>query len=460
MKSTFLKYAVLAAAGLSSYGAHSQILPEPAVCCPGTNLITNGDFEGGNSGFTSAYTYQAGSAAGSVNSGEYGLLTSAEAQNVASIWSLNCPGWNKHLVVNATTETGGGNKLAWEQTIYFSRHNGGRFHFCGRFTAMRPCAFGPKSSVDITFGTTTSGGLLTFIPSTGGSVPVASGCNWTTFDQEFDLGSNVTSLTMRVFVDEGVGGDGNDIAMDNFSLVRLDSNTAASAIFNHSTSVPVNNTYNVTATAAGLPAQGCRRYWQVSEVLTTATPGVYTTVSGTTVTNPTAWQNLGTNTFVGYNGTGTLSGSAPGVFQVGKLYRVIYGPDCSCLIRRTSYQIVSVVQSMGRTMPVVVASGFVDDPAATTFGEARMNGLTGTDADVKVFPNPTDNDVTIQVPAREHETTLKVLNLTGQELQSIRVQPAQTLLNVSLKELPSGMYLLHMTDASGKQLVNHKVTKR
>ena len=51
--------------------------------------------------------------------------------------------------------------------------------------------------------------------------------------------------------------------------------------------------------------------------------------AGTTVTNPSQWWT-GVMNFSGYNGTGNLSGSSPGLFLLGHRYKIKYGIWCEC----------------------------------------------------------------------------------------------------------------------------------
>ncbi|WDE08493.1 PEP-CTERM sorting domain-containing protein [Thalassomonas viridans] len=75
-------------------------------------LITNGDFSAGNSGFTSSYTFLA---SGDITgAGEYTIVTDpSSAHPLASSYGDNTDGFGNMLMVNGATTT----ELVWAQTV-------------------------------------------------------------------------------------------------------------------------------------------------------------------------------------------------------------------------------------------------------------------------------------------------------------------------------------------------------
>src|ERR1700749_1397898 len=83
----------------------------PALAAP--NLITNGDFSAGNTGFTSGYTYVAPTANSMYPEGLYTIAS--DPYSVHNLW-VSIPGGNPQLIVNGATN--GSTTPVWgEQNI-------------------------------------------------------------------------------------------------------------------------------------------------------------------------------------------------------------------------------------------------------------------------------------------------------------------------------------------------------
>lgn len=83
------------------------------------NLITNGDFESGNTGFTSDYAYAPSTPQAGEPEGVY--LVDTNAANVHPSWfsfADHTSGRGNYLIENGATSTNdGASKVAWQQTI-------------------------------------------------------------------------------------------------------------------------------------------------------------------------------------------------------------------------------------------------------------------------------------------------------------------------------------------------------
>lgn len=76
------------------------------------NLIVNGDFEAGNTGFSSDYAYSPGNITGA---GVYDILTDpSPAHNLAASYGDHTSGAGKMMAVNGSTDAG---DLVWGQTV-------------------------------------------------------------------------------------------------------------------------------------------------------------------------------------------------------------------------------------------------------------------------------------------------------------------------------------------------------
>jgi hypothetical protein len=138
--------------------------------------------------------------------------------------------------------------------------------------------------------------------------------------------SSLNTLTINP-ENDNTANDGNTVSwgsIDNVCLMDLNvSCQAPNPDFTLTAVLAAGNTttYQLTATNAALPA-GAGFWWQVEEL----DPVTGSVLPNTTVTNPSAWwTNSVINVFAGYNGTGTLSGAAPGIFKQGHKYRISRG---------------------------------------------------------------------------------------------------------------------------------------
>lgn len=70
--------------------------------------------------------------------------------------------------------------------------------------------------------------------------------------------------------------------------------------------------------------------------------------------------------------------------------------------------------------------------------------------EVRMFPNPASNMITLEMPLEEAEVTLEVLSLTGQVMISRQVYPSGGVLreSIDVSDLSKGMYMLRVNGKS------------
>jgi hypothetical protein len=416
-------------------------------CCPGNNLITNPGFESGNTGFSSDYLYQGLISAGSIGVGYYGVVTDAQAAAVAGTWSPICPTTGRHLVVNGATGQSS-LKTVWKQTI--NVRAGLTYKFCFDVKKLPPCAFDGKTAIRV-IG---QSGSLNDI--SGHSISVTPGaCNWTRIEKTYTIPAGATTLTLAIQLDESVIGDGNDMAFDNFTLVTMQPVATSQLLFGMNPFNITGTTYNMSVNAVSPMAQGCKHFWQVEELDATYTP-----ILGTQVVNPAAWSSLASHNFPGYVGTSLLTGTANGVFQLSRTYRIIYGRSCTCETISKRYMIVGPMASKGQAgsnIPQILESGVYDETA--TVGRGAVSVKEAATNQVKVFPNPTKNTVNVQVAVAGDNYQLKVFNSFGQLVKTAEIKEGQSSTEVSLSELASGNYMLHVVSEKGAMIHTERITK-
>ena len=172
---------------------------------PGNNIITNGDFSGGNTGFTSQYNF----ANPNVTEGQY--FVGPNPQN-----------WNASLSACTDHTTGNGNMLlvngapvadvnVWTQTVPVSPNTN------YAFSTWVQALFTPNpAQLNFSINGGTLGNLIT------ASLPT---CTWTQFYTTWNSGNN-TSATISI-VNKNTFVQGNDFALDDISfspvLIKRDS---------------------------------------------------------------------------------------------------------------------------------------------------------------------------------------------------------------------------------------------
>ncbi len=166
---------------------------------PGTNVITNGNFNAGNTGFTSDYTF----AANNTTEGEYFVGSSPLAWNAAlSNCSDHTTGSGNMLLVNGSPVA---NVNVWRQTVAVTPNT--NYAFSSWIQALYP-----PNPAQLSFSINGSdiGTLIT------ASLPT---CTWSQFYTTWNSGSNTTA-TISI-VNKNTIVQGNDFALDDISFAPV-----------------------------------------------------------------------------------------------------------------------------------------------------------------------------------------------------------------------------------------------
>lgn len=166
-------------------------------CVVGNNVVSNGDFEAGNAGFMSDYTYNPGNL---VPEATYDVLTNPNDDHNAF---ANCgdytKGDGKMLVVNGSPQK---NENIWCQTVNVEQTTD--YNFSTFVTSVHPA-----SSAKLQFSINGDSIGDTF------EAP-ASICNWNQFCETWSSGMN-TSAEICI-VNKNTASNGNDFALDNIEM--------------------------------------------------------------------------------------------------------------------------------------------------------------------------------------------------------------------------------------------------
>ncbi|MBC8140604.1 MAG: PEP-CTERM sorting domain-containing protein [Armatimonadetes bacterium] len=200
MKSIFHSF-TLTACLLATVGAtaHAQ------------NLITNADFSGGNTGFTSDYEFVLTNIS-TTPTAEYGVVLLSNTWNINfPAFGDNTPGISNMLIANGSAVAG---QAFWSQTVAVTQNT--TYVFSGFATS----AFTQSAPVIEYFAGTTSLGIITPSTATPGTFEFFTG-TW-------NSGTN-TSVELRL-VDNNLAENGNDLAVDDLSFVAVPEGSTAALL--------------------------------------------------------------------------------------------------------------------------------------------------------------------------------------------------------------------------------------
>lgn len=177
----------------------------------GTNLVVNGDFENGATGFTSDYISGTG--------GTWGLLSNPGQYAIAT--SPNLVHSNFYSCVDHTTGNGTGNMylangsdiantIVWSQTINVEPNTNYNFSTW----AMSVENTGNPAILQFFVNDIQIGNVFS---------PSASGCTWSEFYNLWNSGLSTTAVIS--IKNQNIAGGGNDFALDDISFTSFCTNT-------------------------------------------------------------------------------------------------------------------------------------------------------------------------------------------------------------------------------------------
>lgn len=196
----------------------------------GNNLVVNGDFENGNSGFTSSYGYVA--TAGSTalwNPGYYAVGTSPQAYH-SNFYACtdHTSGTGKMYIANGASSA---NTVIWSETITVIPNT--NYNFSAWVTSVE------NTSVPAILQFFVNGIQIGNVFS-----PTTTGCDWGQFFNVWNSSSNTSAvITIK---NQNIDGAGNDFAIDDISFRPYCTNTDEIIV-----------TYDTTNLAAGPDLSFC-----------------------------------------------------------------------------------------------------------------------------------------------------------------------------------------------------------
>ncbi|WP_462252093.1 PKD domain-containing protein [Ferruginibacter sp.] len=196
----------------------------------GNNIIVNGDFSAGNTGFTSAYTY----ASTNTIQGEYFIGTNPVAWNpgAAPCVDHTSSGGNMMLVNGATTP----GTIVWRETVNVTANTNYNFA-CW----VQSIYFAEPAQLQFSINNILIGSVFS---------PGSTTCNWQRFFSNWNSGSNTTAIISIVNLNTVAGG--NDFALDDISFAPVSIKRDSVKI---TVDTPVVNTIADVSVCAGVPVQ-------------------------------------------------------------------------------------------------------------------------------------------------------------------------------------------------------------
>ncbi len=431
-------------------------------CCPGRNMVRNPGFELGNQYFLSAYNYTGAVSPGSVSTGKYGVLTSSQALTVSPTWDVNCTANGRHLIVNGATGLSG-TRIVWSQSVNVER--GKNYKFCVDMKNLPQCGFDVKPRVNVLF-------TLPGFDLTNQVINVPAGaCNWQSVSQVITTpaGSGTFAMGITISLDETGIGDGNDLALDNITLVEIPQVANSEVLVNINLINVTASSFGVSATPVSWPVgRGCGYYWEVSEI-----DANNNNIGTTAVYNPSQWWGAYPNKFVGYNGTSTLSGSNAGVFDITKKYRIIYARWCTCEAWNSTSWIYDPkngknagfvkeeIQMVTPTRSATIMKGGVPTSfQGTENPKADVSKIINEkSSSMRVYPNPVTDKLAVILPAGARGGELSIYNVRGEIVLKAAVNSTDTEKQVNTAKLSPGAYVIQYNGDDGKIVQREKFIK-
>lgn len=240
--------------------------PDPSTGLP-TNLIVNGDFTAGNSGFTSDYQYLTNAGLNGVQKA-YGIVTAANSwfQFFPGCISSAPSGGNMMVVDGSTTNAG--NDIVWGQTVAVTPNTNYTFSYW-----MQTVATPNLANMEVLINGS----------SIGISTAPVSNCLAAQYSYTWNSGANTTAQI--AMYDRATASNGNDFSIDDISLLAAPGNPCA---ISTTMTIQVNQKTPATFTAIaplciGEPApslpvtslEGFTGTWTPATIDTNA-PGTYT----------------------------------------------------------------------------------------------------------------------------------------------------------------------------------------
>lgn len=421
--------------------------PEPndegAYCCEGENLVKNGNFEAGDSGFTSDYSNNS-----AVYPGEYDVTNSAAAFGAGikdhsfcadpTQYATN----SKFMLANGKTQQSA-SSLIWTQDISGLR-KGRKYKFCANFKNMPQCTFDivPNINMEVAGAGSTGFSAISADPN--------DPCDW--INKELNFTATGSSMTLRIILDETGNGDGNDVAIDDISVTELIDTELNITVQHQGNPQKITASINSIDTSDDqLPGGKCEYFWFVAKV------DSYPPIS------------IDFGTFASGNNGGNSNGSSPWnlttafpdyVFNQNTMYILgMYMPACECYDAGFTYQLTFNNGLMNSNMSAEQKQQIINAILKGPKGGISDNPSNESrhDSGLNVYPNPAKGKVNLYMKG-DTLKNVEIFSISGQAVFTKIYAGKEVNDELDVSSFASGIYFIKAKGANGKQY-NSKLLK-
>ena len=447
----------------STYNEDPEPTNEGAYCCDESdNLVANGNFEFGDTGFNSQYTSNAANLPSQYNvTNDASIFGATVTDHSFCEDPVAYPNNDQYLLVNGlTNQPAGSSSIIWSQTLT-GLDSEKEYRFCANFKNMPQCTFDVLPEITLT---TNTGVNQTFTISTDPTDP----CDWQNIDFCF---SGNQQVRINIELSEDSLGDGNDLAIDDISVQELiDPNLSISVLHQGNPQQVTGSINTISPSDDQLPYDPaiCQEpwYWFVFTV---------DTFSGGTITidfsSSYGWGNdtLGSSLFnpAGVGPNWDLTTQFPGFpFAQNELYLVgMYTPNCcaDCVDEGFTYQLI--LNNLGPQpvgldpqdkQQILAILGTYQGTIGATF-PTNENG-SGPTSLVNLYPNPAKSTVTISM-VQDTFNQVKLTNVNGAILSHLDLSQNTNQETIDISALASGVYFVSIVTDSQQTITKKLVVE-
>ncbi|CAM1334355.1 T9SS type A sorting domain-containing protein [Tenacibaculum aestuariivivum] len=440
-----------------------DIVGEPtddgAFCCDGENLVENGNFEYGNTGFSSEYVNDLAVYPGAYNvandSSQFGTQIKDHSYCQDAKTYVNN---TQFLLINGkTTQSSASTSVIWEQDVRIE--NDKNYKFCANFKNLPQCRFDilPEIQIEI------NGTMYPWQTINTSD----DACDWYNISECFTGKGDIATIKIHL-KEEGLG-DGNDLAIDDIAVQQKLSQNLSLTVQHQGLPKQITGSVNSISTVDDFLLvnneckelnEGNQYYWFAFEL--SSYP--FTTLGNNMVPNTFAWStNQG-----GYSEiTGVLSSpwglttTFPDyVFDDNKLYLIgMYVPSCceSCYDEGWSYQL-TLNSTAAKNQKSVGLSQVMKNEIKEMFKAFNVKNNTNDKLNesaentaLNIYPNPTSKKINLN----KQVSSYVIHSVSGKNVLSNIIKTT----SINISKLAVGMYILTTKDEKGK-LENLKFVKK
>jgi len=291
------------------------------------NLVSNGDFESGHTGFASAYTHALPGPNGLQNEGTYDIISNPQSEHTSfSACGDHTTGSGLQMVVNGSTTT---DVSVWAQTANVMANTDYRFTYW-----VQSVFAGNPSQLQLYVNGVAVGPVYTCLTET---------CQWTQFIYNWNSGPGTTANLS--LVNKNSNANGNDFALDDIIFQQACSATSTVSLTINSTVVNGGNVTGGTTICSG------------------STSGLLSLsgYSGTIV----KWQSSVSPFSTWTDIVRTVSTYSPGVLTQTTRFRAVIHSG-TCANANSTYTTVTVTPNVGIPGPPTPSSSTICQGSANT----------------------------------------------------------------------------------------------